>query len=114
VTSYDILVDPQRLLRIRFLDAAREDQNLVALTCGYVPVRSSDGTARVAVEIVIDPAMQNPGVPYYCDPQGLRHYYLVSEVLTGCFLHGAPGDRAHARWRRGSGLAARLLTTVSR
>lgn len=83
MTSYEILVDPQRLLRIRFLDAAREEQNLVALTCAYIPARSSDGTARVAVEIVVDPAMQNPGVPYYCDPQGLRHYVIPPGHLRG-------------------------------
>lgn len=83
MTSYDILVDPKRLLRIRFLDPARDEQSLVALTCAYVPARGSDGTSRVAVEIVVDPAMQNPGVPYYCDPQRLRHYMIPPAHLRG-------------------------------
>lgn len=83
MTGYEILVDPQRLLRIRFMDSSHGEQNLVALTCAYVPARGSDGTARVAVDIVVDPAMQNPGVPYYCDPQRLRHYVIPPGDLRG-------------------------------
>ena len=83
MTSYEILVDPKRLLRIRFLDPTRDEQDLVALTCAYVPARAPDGSPRVAVEIVVDPAMQNPGVPYYCDPQRLRHYTIPPGHLRG-------------------------------
>jgi hypothetical protein len=83
MTSYEILVDPQRLLRIRFVDPASGQQNLVAVTCGYVPARGPDGTAKVAVEIVVDPAMQNPGVPYYCDPQRLQRYVIPPGYLKG-------------------------------
>jgi hypothetical protein len=60
MSSYDMFVDPERLLRIRFLEPGSSEQILVALTCVYVPARSSDGTSRVAVEIIVDPAMQNP------------------------------------------------------
>jgi hypothetical protein len=83
--DYDahILVDPQRLLRIRFLDPARAEQSLVALSCGYVPTRGQDGKARVAVEIVVDSAMQNPAVPYYCDPQRLQRFVIPPGHLQG-------------------------------
>lgn len=81
--TYEILVDPQRLLRVRFLDATRAEQNLVALTCAYVPVRSSTGKLQVAVEIVVDPAMQNPGAAYYCDPQRLQHHVIPPGHLRG-------------------------------
>jgi len=84
VTSYEVLVDPQRLLRIRFLDPAQSaEQTMVALTCAYVPARGSDGKPRVAVEIVVDPAMQNPAVPYYCDPQRLQHHVIPPGHLRG-------------------------------
>lgn len=82
MTSYEILVDPPRLLRIRFLDAGTE-QKLVALTCAYVAVPGADGKTRVAVEIVADPAMQNPGVAYYCDPQRLQRYLISPGHLRG-------------------------------
>lgn len=83
MTSYEILVDPQRLLRVRFVDAAQVEKNLVALTCAYVPVRGNRGRPQVAVEIVVDPAMQNPGVVYYCDPQRLQHYVIPPGHLRG-------------------------------
>lgn len=81
--SYEILVDPQRLLRVRFLDAQRSEQTLVALTCAYVPARGATGKLQVAVEIVVDPAMQNPGTPYYCDPQRLQHHVIPPVHLKG-------------------------------
>jgi hypothetical protein len=83
MTSYEILVDPHRLLRIRFLDEARTEQDMVALTCAYVPARGTSGKVQVAVEIVVDPAMQNPGVPYYCDPQRLQHHVIPPGHLRG-------------------------------
>ena len=89
MTSYDILVDPERLLRVRFLDPARTEQNLVALTCGYVPVHGTDGRIRVAVEIVVDPMMQNPAVPYYCDPQRLQRYLVAPGDLRGIMPYSA-------------------------
>jgi hypothetical protein len=81
--TYEMLVDPQRLLRVRFLDATRAEQDLVALTCAYVPVRSITGKLQVAVEVVVDPAMQNPGVAYYCDPQRLQHHIIPPGHLRG-------------------------------
>jgi hypothetical protein len=81
--TYEMLVDPQRLLRVRFLDATRAEQDLVALTCAYVPVHSSTGKLQVAVEVVVDPAMQNPGVAYYCDPQRLQHHIIPPGHLRG-------------------------------
>lgn len=83
MSSYDILIDPQRLMRVKFLDPARVEQNMVALTCGYVPARGSDARVRVAVEIVVDPAEQNPAVPYYCDPQRLQRYLVAPGDLRG-------------------------------
>jgi len=84
MTSYELLVDPQRLLRVRFLDpAGHTEQSLVALTCAYVPARGPDGKHRVAVEIVVDPAMQNPGVAYYCDPQRLQRHVIPPGSLRG-------------------------------
>ncbi|HEX8109787.1 MAG TPA: hypothetical protein VF516_18780 [Kofleriaceae bacterium] len=83
MTTYEILVDPQRLLRVRFVDATRTEQNLVALTCAYVPVRGTTGQLQVAVEVVVDPAMQNPGVAYYCDPQRLQHHVIPPGHLRG-------------------------------
>jgi hypothetical protein len=84
VTSYELLVDPQRLLRVRFMDLTQQtEQSMVALTCAYVPVRGPDGKPRVAVEIVEDPAMQNPGVAYYCDPQRLRRHVIPPGCLRG-------------------------------
>jgi hypothetical protein len=56
---------------------------MVALTCAYVPTHGSDGLARIAVEIVVDPAMQNPGVAYYCDPQRLQHHVIPPSYLRG-------------------------------
>jgi hypothetical protein len=84
VTSYELLIDPQRLLRVRFSDPTRHtEQSLVALTCAYVPVRGSDGKPRVAVEIVVDSAMQNPSVAYYCDPQRLQRHVIPPGCLRG-------------------------------
>lgn len=83
MTTYEILVDPQRLLRVRFVDATRAEQDLVALTCAYIPVRGNRGARQVAVEIVVDPAMQNPGVAYYCDPQRLQHHVIPPAHLRG-------------------------------
>jgi hypothetical protein len=83
MSSYELLVDPQRLLRVRYLDAARSEQHVVALTCAYVPVHTASGSAQVAVEIVVDPAMQNPVVPYYCDPQRLQHQVIPPGHLRG-------------------------------
>jgi hypothetical protein len=90
MTTYEILVDPQRLLRVRFLDAARAEQRLVALTCAYVPVRGNTGKLQVAVEIVVDPAMQNPGVAYYCDPQRLQHHVIPPGHLRGVHPYLSP------------------------
>ena len=83
MTSYEIFVDPQRLLRIRFIDPDRAEQDMVAVTCAYVPARGTNGKTQVPVEIVVDPAMQNPGVPYYCDPQRLQHYLIPPGHLRG-------------------------------
>jgi hypothetical protein len=44
--TYDILIVPQQLLRIRFLDVARNERDMVALTCAYVPAQGADGARR--------------------------------------------------------------------
>ncbi|HET7501583.1 MAG TPA: hypothetical protein VFK02_11285 [Kofleriaceae bacterium] len=91
MTSHEILVDPQRLVRVRFLDPTqRTEQLLVALTCSYVPVRSTDGTVRIAVELVADPAMQNPAVPYYCDPLRLQRSLIPPSSLRGITPYQVP------------------------
>ena len=75
MTSYEVLVDPERLLIVRFVHPEnRVEQRVVALTCAYVPATGVDGRTRIAIEIVVDPAMQNPGAPYYCDPERLAHF----------------------------------------
>jgi hypothetical protein len=83
MTTYDLLVDPVRLLRVRFVEpSTNAEVAVVAITCAYVPAVGPNGYT-IAVEIVTDSSMQNPGVPYYCDPTHLTHYLIPPKNLRG-------------------------------
>ena len=70
--EYNLLVDPQRLLLVRFVDDEGATQAVVALTCTYVVARSASGRAGVAIEVVVDPSTPHPAVAYYCPQQRLQ------------------------------------------
>jgi hypothetical protein len=83
VMTYDLLVDPSRLVRVRFVEPVSSTElTVVAITCAYVPAVGARGRA-VAVEIVADLAMPNPGAPYYCPPTRLTQYLIPPRNLRG-------------------------------
>ena len=81
--AYDVLVDPDRMLRVRFVDAQGNERNVNALTCSYVPAPTHAGTVGVAVQVVVDPAVPAPQQAYYCAPARLQHHLLAPGKLRG-------------------------------
>ena len=67
--AVDLTIDPQTLVRVRYLDIGGAEHELVAVTCRYVPVTQTDGRRGIAFEVLWDPAEQTPPQPYWC-PQG--------------------------------------------
>ena len=94
--GHDLLVDPRQLLLVRFLGADEAERKLVALICAYVLAHGDDGTARVAVEIIVDSAIQKPIVAYYCDPQRLERYLIPPRYLREVRPYVARDDVATA------------------
>ncbi|MBI4699724.1 MAG: hypothetical protein HY744_00930 [Deltaproteobacteria bacterium] len=66
MSAYEHAVDPQRMLRVAFVDGAGSELEVAAVTCAYVPAHSPAGDLRVALQIVWDPGNPNPAAPYYC------------------------------------------------
>jgi hypothetical protein len=82
--DYEVAVDPENLLRVRYQDPLHlNDATIVALTCAYVPAIGRGGQRQVAVELVFDPAEQNPANAYYCDPQRLQQVLIPPGSLRG-------------------------------
>lgn len=68
VENYLQVVDPQRLLVVELADS----RSLVVLSIGYVPAMDATGARCVALELVYDPAVGAPSVPYTCPVERLR------------------------------------------
>jgi hypothetical protein len=81
--NYEVAVDPENLVKVRYVDSQGTTVAVVALTCAYVPALGSGSRRQIAIEIVFDPMMQNPAVPYYCDPHQLRQVLVSPRALRG-------------------------------
>lgn len=82
--NYEVAVDPENLIKVRCLHPVLgTEMLLVALACAYVPVTGMNGRRQVAVEVVYDPAEQNPAVPYYADPMRLQQLLIPPGHLRG-------------------------------
>jgi hypothetical protein len=81
--DYEVAVDPENLVTVKYVDSSGSEVRVVALTCSYVPVWSTAGRRQVAIELVFDPAMPNPAVPYYCEPQRLQQVLIPPKALRG-------------------------------
>ncbi len=79
MNGFELLIDPQQLLVVAFLDDDGSMRTLLAITCRYLPVMSSTGIPSVGIEVVSDPTHPNPVEPYYCTPQNL-HRTLIAPV----------------------------------
>jgi hypothetical protein len=77
----EILIDPRRLVRVKFKDALGQPRDVVAVTCAYVPARASDGTMRVAIEIVFDPSVPHPSGAYYVPSARLERQLVAPAKL---------------------------------
>ena len=78
---YELPIDPQRLLRVRFLRPDGSVTELVVLTCAYVSVMTSSGTRAVAVHLTWDPQNQNPTAPYSCPEENLTKQVISPHSL---------------------------------
>ena len=77
MTSFELLVDPRRMLRVTLVDAGGQEGEVAAVTCAYVPAAGADGVVRVAVEGTSDPAVPPPAAPYYCPTERLERRLLA-------------------------------------
>ncbi len=75
VIATQLLIDPQRLLRVAFQQGGR-DREVVAVTCRYVPV-DNRGQRQVAIEVAFDPDNERPSEVYYCPEQRLSRLLLA-------------------------------------
>jgi hypothetical protein len=73
---YVLQVDPRRMLRVTFRDAAGDEHEVAAVTCAYVPAPLPGGGASIAIEVVWDPDEPDPCATYVCPEDRLRHRLL--------------------------------------
>jgi hypothetical protein len=71
MSSRMLLVDPSRLLVVT-VRVGQDTLNYLALSCSYVVAHGNARPASVAVEILFDPAHNEPSEPYYCPPNRVR------------------------------------------
>jgi hypothetical protein len=80
--SYDLRVDPERLVVVRYDDPAAGPAEVLAIACRYAPV-VQEGGRRIAIEVLWDPAEQAPHAPYYCPRERLaRRLVEPARVLA--------------------------------
>lgn len=80
--TYDVLVDPKKMLRVRFADADGAVQDVAAVTCAYVPAQAGH-VVGIAIQVVIDPGMPDPTQPYYCPQDRLQYRLMAPGQLKG-------------------------------
>jgi len=65
-TSFEIMVDPAKLLVVGLESDDGLLHEFVTTICRFVVLRPQ-GQPKVAVEILYDPDVQQPAAVYYCD-----------------------------------------------
>lgn len=78
---YELVVNPQKMLRVIFQHPTEGEREVTALTCAYVPAISPNGETSVAIELVWDPHDQNPRSPYTCPVERLERLLLSPSRL---------------------------------
>ncbi len=82
--DYAVAVDPENLLKVKYVDPAQQiELTRVVLTCAYVPAIGKGGHRQVAIELVFDPAVPHPVVPYYSEPHHLQRLLIAPSALRG-------------------------------
>lgn len=78
IESAHIHVNPDRLLRVTYIDAAGNEQSVVALVCHYTAVNE-----KIAVEVLFDPIEPEPSAVYQCPRERIEQIVLSPKKVNG-------------------------------
>ena len=77
MSEYERLIDPQALVIVTFEEPLGVSNEVLAVSCSYVPATTKLGQRVIVLEVWSDPGHRTPQAPYYC-PAGRLKRILIA------------------------------------